>query len=234
MNLTAQELAARIDHTLLAPEATVSQIDALCDETVQFGFAAVCVNPIHIQRVADRLGTYRNPDTPNPAIVSVAGFPLGASTTETKADEARRAIDAGATEIDMVIQLGALVCGDRRGVRSDIERVAHVVHQSIQGGILKVILETAALPTDKVILGCRCAVEGEADFVKTSTGFHTQGGASVEHVRLLKRHAPEIRVKASGGIRTVSAAVAMIEAGADRLGTSAGVAILEEFRGDKR
>ena len=150
--------------------------------------------------------------------------------TATKADEARRAIDDGATEIDMVVALGELIGGDRAYVRSDIEAVARVVHQATGNRLLKVILETAALTTDQLILGCRCCAEAEADFVKTSTGLHPRGGATAEHVRQLHRHASPLRVKAAGGIRTAEAAKAMLEAGAVRIGTSAGVAILEQLR----
>ena len=155
---------------------------------------------------------------------------MGANSTETKADEARRAMDDGATEIDMVVALGALIAGDRAYVRSDIEAVARMVHQVSGNRLLKVILETAALTMDQLILGCRCCAEAEADFVKTSTGFHARGGATVEHVRQLRRHASPLRVKAAGGIRTAEAATAMLEAGAVRIGTSAGVAILEQLR----
>ncbi|MEK7756347.1 MAG: deoxyribose-phosphate aldolase, partial [Planctomycetota bacterium] len=165
-----------------------------------------------------------------PLVVAAVGFPLGASLTATKADEARRAIDDGATEIDMVVALGELIGGDRAYVRSDIEAVARVVHQATGNRLLKVILETAALTTDQLILGCRCCAEAEADFVKTSTGLHPRGGATAEHVRQLHRHASPLRVKAAGGIRTAEAAKAMLEAGAVRIGTSAGVAILEQLR----
>lgn len=232
MPMTASELAARIDHTLLAPEATPDRVDTLCEEAIRYGFAGVCVNPVYVRRAADRIAELARglPETGRPALVSVAGFPLGASATATKADEARRAIDDGATEIDMVIHVGSLIAGDRAAVRRDIEAVAHAVHGALDRGILKVILETRVLSDERIILGCRCCAEGEADFVKTSTGFHPAGGATVEHVALLYRHASPIRVKASGGIRTAAAAMAMAEAGAARIGTSSGVAIVEELR----
>ena len=229
--LTDHDAAKRIDHTLLAPEATLSRIDALCDEALRYGFGAVCVNPVHVRRVAARLDGNMDSDRcrSRPAIVSVTGFPLGANAPSTKATEARRAIDDGATEIDMVVNLGALVGGDPATVRRDIEAVAHAAHGGAPGRILKVILETGALTEEQVILGCRCAAEGEADFVKTSTGFHPAGGATVERVRLLKRYASPLGVKASGGIRTASEMKAMIEAGASRIGTSSGVAIVREL-----
>jgi deoxyribose-phosphate aldolase len=222
----AIRIAKALEHTLLRPEATPAEIDALCDEAVRFGFAGVCVNPIYTQRVADRLSAARKSAL---FVVAPVGFPLGANRTESKADEARQALDDGATEIDMVAALGALVGGEAQYVRADIEAVAHVVHRAAGRCVLKVILETAALTAEQIILGCRCCAEGEADFVKTSTGFHPRGGATVEHVRLLHRHAAPMRVKASGGIRTAAAVRAMLEAGAARIGTSAGVSIMEEL-----
>ncbi len=231
INLTAQEIAQRIDHTLLRPETTPDQIDRLCDEAFDYGFGAVCVNPVFIRRARRRLDSGRVADTtaPAPALVGVVSFPLGASMTATKVDEARRTIEDGATEIDMVVALDALLVGDRSAVTKDIEAVADVLHKNMQDGQLKVILETAALTTEQIILGCRCCVDGGADFVKTSTGFHPAGGATVEHVRLLKRYSAPLLVKAAGGLRSAKTALAMLEAGADRLGTSSGVAILSEL-----
>lgn len=232
MTIAPLEIARKIDHTLLRPEAAAEQIDILCDEALRYGFGAVCVNPVHVRRVVKRIGglARSGADSQPPAVVSVAGFPLGANATATKVDEARRAIDEGATEIDMVVNLGALSSGHGAAVRQEIEAVAHAVHGAVENGILKVILETAALSIERIILGCRCCAEGEADFVKTSTGFHPKGGATLEHVRLLHKHATPILVKASGGIRTAATALAMLEAGAVRLGTSSGVAIVEELR----
>ncbi len=226
-----EELAALIDHTLLKPEATASQVEALCAEAIEHGFCSVCVNPVHIRLVRatlDRLASGSRARS-GPVVGSVAGFPLGASRSETKADEAARAMDDGATEIDMVAAIGSLADGDGATVRADILAVAKVVHR-VPGGVLKVILEAGALSTERVILGCRCAAEGEADFVKTSTGLHPSGGATAELVQLLHRHAAPMKVKASGGIRTARDCLTMIEAGASRIGTSAGVAILTEFR----
>jgi len=237
VNVTVAETVRAIEHTLLRPEATPQQVDVLCDEALRYGFAGVCVNPIYVRRAAERLTLTptlslegRGSLGTRPIVVAAVGFPLGASLTATKADEARRAIDDGAMEIDMVAALGALIVGDGKTVRSDIEAVARVVHQAAGNRLLKVILETAALTTEQLILGCRCCAEAEADFVKTSTGFHPRGGATVEHVRQLHRHASPLRVKAAGGIRTAEAVQAMLEAGAVRIGTSAGVAILEQLR----
>lgn len=229
MSFTATDIAKTIEHTLLKPEATPSQIDALCDEAVAHGFVGVCVNPVYVNRVAKRIEAAARGAKQRPKTVSVVGFPLGASVTAIKAEETRRAIDDGAEEIDMVVHIGAVIAGDKAAVRADIETLAHVVHQTRSGGILKVILETTALTDEQIILGCRSAAEGEADFVKTSTGFHSGGGATIEHVKLLHKHSAPIRVKASGGIRTAAQAIAMLEAGASRLGTSSGVAILKEL-----
>lgn len=234
---TQRGLARIIEHTLLRPEATPEQVDRLCDEAIHHGFAGVCVNPVYVARAAAALargravpeGGARVSEVWHPRLVSVAGFPLGASLTAVKADEARRAIDDGADEIDMVVNLGALIAGDRVTVRKDVETLARVVHLSGNGRVLKVILETAALTPDQIILGCRCAMEGEADYVKTSTGFHPAGGATVEHVQLLNRYGSPMKVKAAGGIRTLAAAKAMLEAGASRIGTSSGVAIMAEW-----
>lgn len=219
------ELAGHIEHTCLKTEATGEDIDRLCDEAIAWDFLAVCVNPIWVSRAAKRLSR----EGGRLFVVSVAGFPLGASKSETKADEAKRALGEGAQEIDMVARIGCLSAGDHAAVRRDIEAVARVVHQSSPAGLLKVILETAALTEERIILGCRCAAEGEADFVKTSTGLHPSGGATIEHVRLLHRSAAPLGVKAAGGIRDAALAVAMMEAGASRLGTSSGVAIMAEL-----
>jgi len=215
--MNADDVARTIDHSLLKAEATADQIDALCDEACTYGFKAVCVNPVHVRQAADRLSAHRHGphDSPAPAV---------------KADEARRAIDEGATEIDMVANLGALIDGDLSTVQKDIETVARVVHQTCRSAILKVILETRILSGEQIIVACRCCRDGGADFVKTSTGFHPAGGATVEHVRLLHRHASPMLVKAAGGIRTAEQALAMLEAGAARLGTSSGVAIVNGLR----
>lgn len=216
-------IAGVIEHTLLAAHATPAQIDRLCDEARQYGLLAVCVNPVFVARARRRL------EGAPVRIASVVGFPLGASRSDIKADEARRAIDDGADEIDMVVALGHLIAGDAAHVRRDIEAVAMAVHAHASGRMLKVILETAALTPEQIVLGCRCCAEGEADFVKTSTGFHPSGGATVEAVRLLHRHASPLKVKASGGIRDLATLMAMLDAGAARIGTSAGVKIMQEL-----
>lgn len=222
MPFTARELASKIDHSLLKSEATAAAIDKLCDEATEYGFFAVCVNPIWVSRCRDRLA-----GAPV-RVASVVGFPLGASRTDTKVDETRRAINDGATEIDMVVRLGDLIAGNFAAVRDDIAAVAEATHGDTApaGNLLKVILETAALTENQVIAGCRVAILGRADFVKTSTGFHPAGGATVQAVRWLKQYGSPLKVKAAGGIRDLRTLIAMIEAGADRIGCSAGPQIL--------
>ncbi|MCC7291655.1 MAG: deoxyribose-phosphate aldolase [Phycisphaerales bacterium] len=223
---TAAQIAAAIDHTLLAAHATTAEIDKLCDEAREFAFCAVCINPVHVERARRRL------EGSKVGIATVVGFPLGANRPDVKADETRRAVDDGADEIDMVVALGHLVGSDAAYVRRDIEAVSRATHEDGRGRILKVILETSALTPEQIIVGCRCAAEGEADFVKTSTGFHPSGGATLEAVRLLHRHASPLKVKASGGIRDLASLQAMLDAGASRIGTSSGVKIVREAAGN--
>jgi len=218
-----RDLAGYIDHTLLRPEATASDLDRLCDEAIEYGFAAVCINPAWVRRAADRLrGT-------GVAVASVIGFPFGATTTEVKAMEARRAIRDGAREIDMVISIGALRSGMRDIVREDIARVSDACHES--GALNKVIIEAALLTDEEKVIACHLAKEAKADFVKTSTGYAT-GGATVFDVALMRETVgPRMGVKAAGGIRTVEDVEDMIAAGATRIGASAGVKIVTGERG---
>jgi deoxyribose-phosphate aldolase len=222
--MTREELARRIDHTLLKPEATARQIDQLCDEAIEHGFWSVCVNSFWVARCTARIAQRESS-----IVCSVVGFPLGAAASEAKESEARLAVENGALEIDMVVNLGALIGSDATAVARDIATVASATKRVNPSALVKVILETRALSTEQIILGCRCAIDGGADFVKTSTGFHAAGGATIEHVRLLRQHAGRLRVKASGGIRDLPAALAMIDAGADRLGLSAGVTLMQSF-----
>ena len=213
-----RRLARMIDHTLLKPDATPDQIERLCAEAREYGFAAVCVNPVYVRLCAAELaGT-------DVAVCTVVGFPLGANTTHIKVAEALRAIEDGAREVDMVMQIGLLKAGDSDAVRRDIEEVARAVHD--RGAILKVIIETALLTDDEKVTASKIIRDAGADFVKTSTGFGP-GGAKVEDVALIRRTVgPEMGVKAAGGIRTYEDALAMIEAGATRIGASAGVKIV--------
>ncbi|PRX41134.1 deoxyribose-phosphate aldolase [Planifilum fimeticola] len=217
--MTVTNLASIIDHTLLKPEATASDIDRLCQEALESEFAAVCVNPWWVSRAAERL---KESDI---QVCTVVGFPLGATTTEVKAAETKRAVADGASEIDMVMNIGAFKSGDRQGVEEDIRAVV----RAAGGRTVKVILETGLLDEGEIRLACELAKAAGAHFVKTSTGFGP-GGATVEAVRIMREAVgPEMGVKASGGIRSLAAAKKMISAGANRIGTSSGVAILGEL-----
>src|ERR1700691_3139857 len=217
-----QDLAKIIDHTNLRPEATANQIVRLCEEAREFGLGAVMVNSCHVALATSNL---QGSDV---TVGAVVGFPLGAALTSVKVFEAAEAMKLGAREIDMVINIGALKAGDRELVLSDIRAVAEVVHE--QKSLLKVILETGLLTDDEKLVACEISEKAGADFVKTSTGF-LGGAATVEDVALMRR-AVTIGVKASGGIRSAADARRMIEAGATRLGTSSGVAIVRELRGE--
>lgn len=214
------ELAARIDHTLLKPEASREQVETLCREALQHGFASVCVNGVWTALVAEEL---RGCDV---LTCTVVGFPLGASTPAAKAAEAEIAVHDGAQEIDIVIDVAAARRGDRQALEADVRAVAEVVHAG--GAQLKTIVETCLLDNDQIVLACQAAVAAGTDYVKTSTGFST-GGATVEDVALMRKTVgEEIGVKASGGIRSRETAVAMIQAGASRIGASAGAALLSD------
>ncbi len=219
---TWQDLAKIIDHTNLRPEATANQIVRLCEEAREFGLGAVMMNSCHVALAASNL---QGSDV---KIGAVVGFPLGAALTSVKVFEAAEAMKLGAREIDMVMNIGALKAGDRELVSSDIRAVAEVVHA--QKSLLKVILETGLLTDDEKLVACEISEKAGADFVKTSTGF-LGGVATVEDVALMRR-AVTVGVKASGGIRTASDARTMIEAGANRLGTSSGVNIIREWRAE--
>ncbi len=217
------DLARFIDHTLLRPDASAADIDKLCDEAAEHRFAAVCINPTWVRRASERL---RGTDV---AVASVIGFPFGAGTTEVKALEARRAIRDGASEIDMVINIGALKSGMHDLVREDIARVSDACREA--GAANKVIIETALLTDAEKVVACKLAVQAKADFVKTSTGYST-GGATVFDVALMREAVgPKMGVKAAGGIRTAEDVQEMIAAGATRIGASAGVKIVTGERG---
>ncbi len=216
-------LAGMIDHTLLRPEATPAQIEALCDEAMRYRFASVCVNPAYVPLCARLLRS-----TPV-AVGTVIGFPLGATTTKTKVFEATQAIGNGARELDMVINAGWLKAGDYGAVAEDLRAVVEAAHA--QQVLVKVIIETALLTDREKVAACALAARVGADFVKTSTGF-LGGGASTADVALMRRVVgPAMGVKASGGIRTLADAQALIAAGADRIGTSSGVAIVQAAEG---
>ncbi len=213
------QLARMIDHTMLKPDATPVEIEQLCEEALRYRFASVCVNPSYVPLAGTILA-----DT-EVEVGTVIGFPLGATTTTAKVCEAGQALDDGATELDMVIHIGALKAGQRDRVREDIAAVATACHEG--GGLLKVIIEAALLNDEEKVLACKIAQEAGADFVKTSTGF-AASGAKVEDVRLMRRTVgPHVGVKAAGGIHSYEEAMAMIEAGANRIGASASVQIVE-------
>jgi deoxyribose-phosphate aldolase len=211
------ELAAMIDHTLLKQDATRVAVSKLCAEALEHRFASVCVNPCWVDLCARALrGT-------GVKVCTVAGFPLGASDSRAKAEEARIAVASGADEIDMVMNVGALKSGDLELVERDIAAVRKACGAAV---VLKVILECALLSDEEKVAACAAAERAGVDFVKTSTGF-ASGGATVADVALLRRSVgPRVRVKAAGGIRTYEDAVAMVRAGASRIGASASVAIV--------
>jgi len=218
-------MARLIDHTLLKPEATARQIEMLCLEARQWGFASVCVNSAFVPLAVELLR-----ETPV-LVASVVGFPLGANLPHVKAYEAEQALQQGAREIDMVIHIGALKGRDLLAVFEDIGDVVSVCHD--HDALCKVILETSLLTPEEIVMGCQLARMAGADFVKTSTGF-SGGGATVEVVALMRRVVGDsLGVKASGGVRSLADAQAMIQAGANRLGTSAGVAIASAEQGSQ-
>ncbi|NLY43247.1 MAG: deoxyribose-phosphate aldolase [Clostridiaceae bacterium] len=212
-----KDIASKIDHTLLKADATVSEIKKLCKEAKQYSFASVCVNPSYVKLASQLL------EQSGIRVCTVVGFPLGATTTRTKVAETVEAIENGATEIDMVINIGALKSGKMDIVKEDIKSVVEAAKGKAK---VKVIIETCLLTDEEKIQACSVAKEAGADFVKTSTGFST-GGATVEDVQLMRKTVGnEMGVKASGKIRDYETAVAMLNAGANRLGTSSSIAIV--------
>ena len=222
---TARDWAGFVDHTLLKPEASEADITRLCEEAAQYGFASVCVNPSWVKTSACVL---RGSGVP---VCTVVGFPLGATLPDVKAYETRRAIFDGAREVDMVINIGALKSGDDCAVEYDIRAVVEAAHE--YGVLVKTIIETALLTDDEKVRACLAAKRAGADFVKTSTGF-AKSGATVADVALMRRTVgAEMGVKAAGGVKGISDARAMVEAGATRIGASVGVKIAQEAAGVK-
>lgn len=210
-------MSKMIDHTLLKPEATKLEIEQLCKEAIEYDFIAVCVNPYYVGYCKEIL------KESNVKIATVIGFPLGANTKELKAFEALDAINNGADEIDMVINIGALKDKDYEVVKNDIKLVVDIAKEK---AIVKVIIETSLLTDEEKVKACELSVEAGANFVKTSTGFST-GGATIEDVKLMKSVVGDkLEVKASGGIRNLDTANNMIQAGASRLGTSSGIKLV--------
>lgn len=216
---TSANIASYIDHTILAADATRADIERICAEAAKYKFFSVCVNPLWVSTVTEALSGS------GVLTCSVIGFPFGATTTASKVFEAKGAINDGAKEIDMVINIAAAKAGDEAALIADISAIANAVHEG--GAILKVIIETSLLTDAEKVLACQASVAAGADFVKTSTGF-AGGGATLEDVALMRATVgPDLGVKASGGVRSLETARAMIAAGATRLGSSSGVAIVE-------
>ncbi|MBG0768117.1 deoxyribose-phosphate aldolase [Sphaerochaeta halotolerans] len=216
-----EDVAKYIDHTVLAATATRPMIEKLCKEADQYHFASVCVNSCWVPLCAKLLGKS------DVKVCTVVGFPLGAMATESKAFEAKTAVRAGAEEVDMVINIGFLKNHDDDLVQDDIT----AVKKACGNALLKVIIETCLLNEEEIVRACRLAKASGADFVKTSTGFST-GGATAKHIALMRKTVgPQLGVKASGGVRTYEDAIAMIEAGATRIGASSGIAIVEGSHG---
>ncbi|AGM26347.1 deoxyribose-phosphate aldolase [Spiroplasma syrphidicola EA-1] len=206
-----------IDHTLLKPEATTKEITILCEEALKFDFASVCINPTYVKLASTLL---KNSDV---KVCTVIGFPLGANTTPTKVFEITNALENGADEIDMVMNISAFKSQDFDLVQADIAACKAV----LKNNVLKVIIETCLLTKEEIVLASQIVLQAGADFVKTSTGFN-KGGATVEDVKLMATTVgDQIKVKAAGGVRTKNDALEMIAAGASRIGTSGGVAIVQ-------
>jgi len=219
-----KQLAGHIDHTLLDATATRERIERLCQEAIDFGFHAVCVNPRWVPLVAERLHNTKV------KVDSVVSLPLGADSTKIKVAQAKEAIFDGADEIDMVADLAAIIEGDSRYLSVQFQEVLKVCHSMRPAVVLKVIIESGALTREQKIFACEVAAKCRVDFIKTSTGLHPAGGATIEDIKLIKETAPNCKVKAAGGIRTAKQTLEMLEAGAERIGTSSGVQIIHEFR----
>jgi deoxyribose-phosphate aldolase len=216
--ITSETMAKAIDHTILKPDATYADLEVLAQEAMTHGFGAVCVNSCHVKQVYDML------KDSGVQICAVVGFPLGAMHSKAKAFEAETAVEEGARELDMVLNIGALKSGDFKTAQSDIQEVRQVADSGI---ILKVIIETCLLTEKEKMLACKIAMSANADYVKTSTGF-SSGGANLADIRLMKQTVGNsMRVKASGGIKDWDTAAAMMNVGASRIGTSSGVSILQ-------
>ena len=216
-------IAGMIDHTLLKADATKNQIEKLCEEAREYQFASVCVNPTWVSTASKLL------QNSNVKVCTVIGFPLGATTSETKGFEAKDAIEKGAQEVDMVINIGALKDGNDELVEKDIRTVVDAARGK---ALTKVIIETSLLTEEEKVKACQLAVKAGADYVKTSTGF-SAGGATIEDIALMRKTVgPDIGVKASGGVRNTEDTQKMVEAGATRIGASAGVAIVKGMQGD--
>jgi deoxyribose-phosphate aldolase len=223
-SLDAKQLAACIDHTLLSATATSEQIKQLCEEAKTYGFHTVSVNLRWVALAADELHESKV------AVGGVVSLPLGADSTRIKVAQAKEAIFAGADEIDMVADLAAIIEGNSPYLTNQLQALLRLCRSFRPAVLLKVIIESAALTREQKIFACQIADKCGVDFVKTSTGMNPAGGATVEDIKLMKETAPHCKIKAAGGIRTVKQALEMLEAGADRIGTSSSVEIINEFK----
>jgi deoxyribose-phosphate aldolase len=222
--LEEKQMADCIDHTLLSATATEGQIEQLCEEAVRFGFHTVFVNSRWLPLAAEKLHNSKV------KVGGVISFPLGADSTKIKLAQANDAIFAGADEIDMVADLAAIIDGDSKYLSAQLQAVLKICRSRTPKVILKVIIESAALTMDQKLFACQIADKCGVDFIKTSTGLHPAGGATIEDVKLIKEMTPNCRVKASGGIRIARQAIEFLQAGADRIGTSSGVHIINQLR----
>ena len=221
---TDKELAAYIDHTLLSATAVRADIERHCKEAVEYGFHSVCVLPRWTSLAAELVqGTGVKVD-------GVAGFPFGADSTKIKVADAKEVILAGADEVDMVADMASVIDGDRKYLANELRAVLKVCRSMRPAVILKVIIESAAISDEQIVFVCHVAQEVGVDFIKTSTGLHPAGGANVEDIKLMAQSAPKCRIKAAGGIRTARQGLDMIAAGASRIGASASIQIIKDFR----
>ena len=213
--MTKEEIYGHIDHTLLKPISTWDMIQQICEESIQYKTASICIPPAFVKRVHDKYGDQIN-------ICTVIGFPLGYNTTEVKVFEAKKAIEEGAGEIDMVINIGDAKDHNFQAIEDEIK----ALRAACDGKVLKVIIETCYLTDEEKIAICKCVTNAKADYIKTSTGFGT-AGATVPDVELFKKHiGPDVKIKAAGGMKTKEHIYAFMDAGADRLGTSSGIKLL--------
>ncbi|MBA7666572.1 Deoxyribose-phosphate aldolase 1 [subsurface metagenome] len=226
--ISDKQLAGCIDHTLLDATATKEQIEQLCQEALDFGFHTVCVNGRWVALAAKLLAGSKV------AVGGVVSLPLGADSTKIKVAQTKEAIFAGADEIDMVADLAAIITGDTKYLQTQLHAVLKVCRSMRPSVVLKVIIESAALNHDQKIFACRVADRCGVDFIKTSTGLNPAGGATIEDIKLMKETAPNCKIKAAGGIRTAKRALEMLAAGAERIGTSSSVKIINELRAGQK
>jgi deoxyribose-phosphate aldolase len=224
MTASLEQLSGSIEHTLLSATATKEQIKQLCRQAKDYGFHSVYVNGRWVPWAAEMLVGSKV------SVGSVVSLPLGADSTKIKVAQAKDAIFAGADEIDMVADLAAIIDDDTKYLSDQLYKILKVCRSMKPAVVLKVIIESAALDIDQKIFACRVAQDAGVDFIKTSTGLHPAGGATVEDVKLMKESAPNCKIKAAGGIKTAKQALDMLEAGAERIGTSSSVEIIEEFK----